>query len=69
MANIILSCGHSIDHLEQGHDLMIKGVAETGEKAINYGIYCTVCAIKFRNSNLILNTWTDAEDWLSTPDW
>lgn len=69
MANIILSCGHEVDYLEQGTDLMVKYTDRQGNKAIMYGTFCTECAVEYRQEKSVFDSWTEAEEWLSTPDW
>lgn len=68
MNSIILSCGHSVEYLEQGHDLMIKSTDCEGNKAVMYGTFCTECAIDYRKNRGVLDSWTDAEQWLSASE-
>lgn len=69
MANIILSCGHEVDYLEQGIDLMVKTADRRGGKAIMYGTFCPECATQYRNEGEVFDSWTEAEDWLGSEEW
>lgn len=48
---------------------MIKSTDREGNKAVMYGTFCIECAIAYRKEGSVLDSWTDAEQWLSSLEW
>lgn len=62
--SVILSCGHRVDDLDEGYDVMVKSTDREFNNAVALMTVCLKCKAMYQREGLAFNTYDDAMEWL-----
>lgn len=66
---IVLSCGHEVNEVNHGIDVIVKSMDRTGEKCLSYMVVCGDCKIEYAREGLLFNAEDVAYEWINTEEW
>ena len=64
MATIHLSCGHSVESLDEAFDVLVQCSDAEGNRALSYEMVCADCLALYEEDGLSFAHEADAYKWL-----
>lgn len=61
---IILTCGHEVSDFAHAYDIIHKGWASDGSRAMSYSTVCGPCEDRYRQHGDLFDTQQQAEEWI-----
>ena len=64
MSNIIASCGHPVESIDDLYDVAVATYDRQGDRCILHGSLCFQCMIEYESQGLILHGAGEENKWL-----